>query len=153
MNCHTVQNFISAFIDCELDSELKREIRKHLYSCPECGAVYQELQSVKNCLENLDEPVPAVEPLHQLFERLEMEKHMLIRRPSLMIWGPRLLVTAACIGAFFLSALTLFPLSPQNGPLANQEQISDNVGSRSSFDRNFSFDQSVTVYQASAILP
>jgi anti-sigma factor RsiW len=82
MNCHTVQNFLSALIDCELDHELKREIRKHLFSCPECSAVYQELQNVKNCLENLDEPSLTDDPLNQLFERLKVEKHMLIQRPA-----------------------------------------------------------------------
>jgi predicted anti-sigma-YlaC factor YlaD len=153
MNCHTVQNFISAFIDCELDSEIKREIRRHLFSCPDCNAVYQGLQNIKKCLENLDEPALTIDPVHQLFERLEVEKHMLIQRPIFMIWGPRLLVTAVCVGIFFLSALTFFPLSPKNVSLANQDQINDNLGSHDSFDRNFSFDQSVTVYQASAILP
>jgi len=154
MNCHTVQNFLSALIDCELDHELKREVRKHLFSCPECSAVYQELQNVKNCLESLDEPGLTDDPLNQLFERLKVEKRMLIHRPSFVIWGPRLLVTATCVGVFFLSALAFFPLaSPKNASLANQGQISDNLDSRESFDRNFSFDQSVTVYQASAILP
>jgi anti-sigma factor RsiW len=154
MNCHTVQNFLSALIDCELDHELKREVRKHLFSCPECNAVYLELQNVKNCLESLDEPDLPDDPLNQLFERLKVEKRMLIRRPSLVFWGPRLLVTATCIGVFFLSALAFFPLSsPKNASLANQGQISDNLGPSDSFDRNFSFDQSVTVYQASAILP
>jgi hypothetical protein len=154
MNCHTVQNFLSAFIDCELDGELKREIRKHLFSCQECSAIYQELQNVKTCLESIDEPLPGSDQLRQLFNRLEIEKHMLIRRPSLVIWGPRLLVTAACLGVFFLSALTFFPLSPKsNVSLANQEPISDHFAPYGSYDRNFSFDQSVTVYQASAILP
>lgn len=155
MNCHTVQNFLSAFIDCELDGELKREIRKHLFSCSECSSVYQELQNVKNCLESLDEPLPESDQLSQLFNRLEVEKHMLIHRPSLLIWGPRLLVTAACLGIFFLSALTFFPLSSpeSDGSLANQESVTATFDTPEIYDRNFSFDKSVTVYQASAILP
>jgi hypothetical protein len=156
MNCHTVQNFLSAFIDCELDSELKREIRKHLFSCPECSAVYQELQNVKTCLESLDEPVLELDQFSQLFSRLKAEKHMLIYRPSLILWGPRLLVTAACVGIFFLSALTFFPLSSKNNnaaSLANRNPGNNHFEAQDSFDRSFSFDQSVTIFQASAILP
>jgi anti-sigma factor RsiW len=154
MNCHTVQNFLSAFIDCELDSELRREIRRHLFSCPECNAVYQELQNVKNCLECLDEPTPEYDQLSHLFARLKTEKCLFVQQPSLMIWGPRLLVTAACIGIFFLAAVSFFPAaSSNNASLANRDQIHDHYDAADSFDRSFSFDQSITVYQASALLP
>jgi anti-sigma factor RsiW len=155
MNCHTVQNFLSAFIDCELDNELKREIRRHLFSCPECNVVYQELQNVKNCLECLDEPALEGDQLSRLFARLDGEKRLFIRQPSLAVWGPRLLVTAACVGIFFLTAVSFFPAaSSNNATLANRSQSSDNYGSSESFfDRSFSCDQSITVYQASAILP
>jgi anti-sigma factor RsiW len=153
MNCHTAQNLMSAFIDCELDAELKREIRKHLFSCPDCQVVFEELQNVKNCLENLEEPLLPLEPLNDLFARIKTEKYALIQRPFLIMWGPRMLVTAACVGLFFLTALTLFPLTPKTASLANQPQLNDHSDSRRGYDRNFSFDQSVTVYQASAILP
>lgn len=156
MNCHTVQNLISTYIDCELDAEEKREVRKHLFSCAECNTVYQELQKLKKYLENSEPPAFNFDPLSDLYARLELEKHTIVQRPELHFWLPRFLVTAACVSLFFLSALTLFPVTDKkSNSVANQESFYDSRQdfSEDTFDRNFSFDRSVTVYQASAILP
>jgi hypothetical protein len=152
MNCHNVQNLISAYLDCELDAELKRELRKHLFSCPECGAVYAELQHLKTCMENLEPDGPQFDSLGSLYLRITEEKHALVQNPACLVWGPRVIITAACLGLFFFSALKFFPSVNSSGQFA---QISHPAPSdtEATFDRNFSFDQSVTVYQASAVLP
>jgi hypothetical protein len=151
MNCHNVQNLISAYLDCELDVELKRELRRHLFSCPECSAVYAELQQLKTCMENLEQDGPKVDILGDLYLRLTEEKHMLVQNPAWLMWGPRVIITAACLGLFFFSALKFFPAQNPSGQFAQINHSTHDA--TATFDRNFSFDQSVTVYQASAVLP
>ena len=155
MNCHTVQNLISVYIDCELDAELKREVRRHLFECAECNTTYQELQYLKKCLESDEPPAVEFDALASLYARLEEEKRTIIQRPEFILWGPRLLIAAACAGLFFLYALSLFPLANKANSLASEKPYyeSNREYSQGSFDRNFSFDRSVTVYQASALLP
>jgi hypothetical protein len=153
MNCHNAQNLISAYLDCELDAELKRELRKHLFSCPECDAVYTEMQQLKNCMENLEQAGPEVDCLGSLYMRLTDEKHVLVKNPVWLIWGPRVIITAACIGLFFFSALKFFPMENHNDQLVQIDHPDSSNDAATTFDRNFSFDQSVTVYQASVILP
>jgi hypothetical protein len=152
MNCQNVQNMISAYLDCELDAELKRELRKHLFSCPECGKVYAELQQLKTCMGNLEQAGPEFDCLDSIYLRLTEEKHTLVQNPVWQVWGPRVIITAACVGLFFFSALKFFPMDGSNGQLAQIDNSNSN-DSVVTFDRNFSFDQSVTVYQASVILP
>ncbi|HYH03679.1 MAG TPA: zf-HC2 domain-containing protein [Bacillota bacterium] len=155
MNCHTVQNLISTYIDCELDAELKREVRKHLFECTECNIAYLELQRLKNCLESAEPPGVEFDSLASLYARLDEEKRTIVQRPEIILWGPRLLVAAACASLFFLSALSLFPLTNKNNSLAAEDHYyeSNREVSEGTFDRNFSFDRSVTVYQASVLLP
>lgn len=156
MNCHTVQNLLSTYIDCELDAEVKREIRQHLFSCIDCNTAYLELQGLKKCLENSELPSFEFDPLTSLYSRLEEEKRTIVQRPEVILWGPRFLVAAACVSVFFISALSLFPLANKNNSLAVKNSYYDETNrdlSGGTFDRNFSFDRSVTVYQASAIWP
>jgi len=147
MNCHCAQNLLSAFIDYELDADQKRELRKHLFLCPDCQREYQQTLLLKKCLEGVyQEPTLQFDPLTTLYARLDEEKRLLPQTGQ-FLGSHRLILIAACFVIFFLSTFILFPSDPRPSNLAG------NLKNRESFDQNFSLDQSVTVYQASLILP
>ena len=50
MNCRTVRELLSEYIDNELDLKLHSEVKEHLDSCPHCRKEYEETMEVKNTL-------------------------------------------------------------------------------------------------------
>lgn len=168
MNCPHVQNVISAFIDCELDVEEKRELRQHLFSCPECNNDYEDLLQIKECLQNIAAVSLHFDPLEDLRMRLSAEEHSFIRHAGKFFWLGRAGLVAACLSAFFLSTYFLFPGgSPgaanltANDPARNRSQQTRAFANPatpprtnpSAYDMDFSIDQPVTVYQASFMFP
>jgi hypothetical protein len=160
MNCAHVQNLVSAFIDCELDAEEKRELRHHLFYCPECSTAYQELLDLKNFLQNMIPEPLYFDPLNGLHLRLVNEERSLIRQFGRFFWFGRVGLVTACLSVFFLSTWFLFPV---NRGLASPNLVSNSESkpnpnselkvSPIALDQDFSIDQSVTIYQASLILP
>jgi predicted anti-sigma-YlaC factor YlaD len=160
MNCAHIQNLISAFIDCELDAEEKREFRQHLFNCPECGAVYRELLDFKNYLQNMTQEPLYFDPLNVLHLRLANEERSFIRQFGRFFWFGRVGLVTVCLSVFFLSTWFLFPV---NSGLASPNLVSNSESKLNpnselkvhpvSLDQDFSIDQSVTIYQASLILP
>jgi anti-sigma factor RsiW len=168
MNCPHVQNLISAFIDCELDVEEKRELRQHLFGCPECSAGYQELLEIKDCLQNITAVSLHFDSLQDLHLRLTAEQHSLIRQVGKFFWLGRAGLVAACLTAFFLSSYFLFPagnmagtsnLATTNNSTRPQPQMkvfgpaTPHKPNPVAYDQDFSIDQPVNVYQASFVLP
>lgn len=171
MNCPHVQNLISAFIDCELDVEEKRELRQHLFGCPECSAGYQELLEIKECLQNITAVSLHFDPIEDLHLRLTAEEHSLVRQVGKFFWLGRAGLVTACLTAFFLSSYFLFPasnlagtsnLATTNNSTTNRPQPQMKVfgvpatpskTSPVAYDQDFSIDQPVNVYQASFVLP
>lgn len=119
MNCHRVQNLLSAYLDQELSAEERRLVRQHLFSCQVCSKLYDELYMVKRSLGSLETPGMSEDHLQRL-------ERMLSYYPSLtsdflnhsFFWGKRLLLTAGCILLFLLTSLWLFPSEPSNPNLA-----------------------------------
>lgn len=146
MNCTTVHNLISAYIDCELPLEQKQDMRHHLLNCNECSLEYQQLLAVKNCLENTSNAPVEFDPLDALYDRIAAEHVAFVSQPSGLYWGSRILMMTACLLAFFCSTFLLFPNNSKS--LAQQQLYSPE-----SLDQNISIDQSINVYQASLILP
>ncbi len=165
MNCAHVQNLISAFIDSELDAKEKRELRHHLFQCEECGATYQELLDLKNYLQNMIPEPLDFDPLTNLHLRLAGEEHSFIRHFGRFFGFGRIGLVTACLSVFFISTWFLFPVKrasslPSSG-LANNSELKATAttvnprvnASPVSMDQDFSIDQSVTIYQASLIIP
>lgn len=148
MNCLTVRNLISAYIDCELDPEQRRELRNHLFSCQECNQEYEQLVSIKTCLENsCQEPID-FNLLESLYARIETEKLTIIPQTNGFYWGSRILMMAACLTAFFLTTFMLFPINHKSSAQTNLSLSSPGM-----MDQNITIDQPVNVYQASLVLP
>lgn len=158
MNCHHVQNLISAFIDRELESDEKRELRKHLMACAECEAEYHEFLILKDFLENVAAEPYDFDPISNLQNRLLSGQHSFLTPSYRIIWFRRLSLIAACVTIYLFTAGLLFPVNQNISKLAenpNHVKNPDHVltTSVSTWDQNISIDQSVSVYQASLILP
>jgi Predicted transmembrane transcriptional regulator (anti-sigma factor) len=151
MNCQHAQNLISSFIDRELSSDETRELRKHLFSCPECDREHQEILRLKSCLENIIQEPIDFDPMQNLRSRMREEEFAFLPPSSKKIWVRRLSIVAACFAIYLVTSALLFPNNRAAAQLAirHSELNSPPVA----WDQNFSIDQSVSVYQASLILP
>ena len=59
MNCRNVKKRLSAYQDRELGPDEQARIRSHLQGCPECSALYAELQHTWEALDEAPEINPA----------------------------------------------------------------------------------------------
>ncbi|HEX3043842.1 MAG TPA: zf-HC2 domain-containing protein [Bacillota bacterium] len=153
MNCNSVQNLISAYIDCELDAREKREFRLHLCTCSECTNEYQEILALKDFLQNIAAEPVSFDPLSRLKGRLENEDRSLIRQVGKVFWFGRVGVVTACLGVFFAITWIFYPVDEG----ANRNMADNHIKNLSispvSFDQNLTVDQSISVYQASYVVP
>lgn len=53
MNCKSVQNYLSAYLDGELCGHESLEVRQHLSDCYECSAEERQLRALKQMLQGL----------------------------------------------------------------------------------------------------
>lgn len=120
MNCHRVQNLLSAYLDLELSSEERRLIRNHIFNCSTCAKNYEELIDIKRILGNLEPPTPIIEPatkFHLCYQ--EMIADEFANHP--LVWGKRLLMTAGCTFLFLVTSFYLFPTNQPRGMTTNQD--------------------------------
>lgn len=171
MNCNRVQNLISAFIDDELSADEKRDLRRHLYFCPECHSEYQDFLSLKGCLNNLNLEECNYDPLVGFRLRVAEAEHSFFQETNRFLMLGRLGLVTGCVTLFFFSTIALFPNRPSPSHLAQrtpqdewasttktmtlqQKEISTPINDGlDSVDQNFSLDEPFTVYQASSVLP
>lgn len=114
MNCHRVQNLLSAYLDQEISSEERRLIRNHIFNCPVCSQNYDELSMVKSFLGNLEPPAPEIDPLVKFsFSHQELFSHG--SHYTSLLWGKRLLLTGSCVFLFLLTSFSLFPVTGPTG--------------------------------------
>lgn len=71
MNCQTIGDNLSAYLDKALPPDEMREIEKHLSACPECRQELAELQKTINLLASLDEVIPPASFRRDLRKKLE----------------------------------------------------------------------------------
>lgn len=171
MNCNHVQNLISAFIDDELSADEKRNLRSHLFFCPDCHLEYQNLLKLKDCLNDLNQEDCNYDLMAGFRLRVAEAEHSFFQETNRFLMLGRLGLVTGCVTLFFFSTVALFPNRPSSGQLAqtrepeelappansitvNQVEMSSFIDDGiDSFDQNFSLDEPVTVYQASSILP
>ena len=171
MNCNHVQNLISAFIDDELSVEEKRNLRRHLYFCTKCHLEYENLQKLKDCLNDLNQEDCDYDLLAGFELRVAEAEHSFFQETNRFLMLGRLGLVTGCVTLFFFSTVALFPNAPSSSRLAQRSQpveltpstgpITVNQVEMSTFiddgidsvDQNLSLDEPVTVYQASSFLP
>lgn len=151
MNCQHAQNLISSFIDRELSADETRELRKHLFNCPECDQEHQEILRLKTYLENVIQEPYDFDPMLNLRSRLFEEEYSFLPSSNKKVWVRRLSIVAACFAIYLVTSAVLFPTNRNSTELAIRR--SEFNAAPVSWDQNFSIDQSVSVYQASLILP
>ena len=151
MNCQHAQNLISSFIDRELSADETRELRRHLFSCPECDREHQELLRLKNYLENITQEPYNFDSVQCLRSRLLEEEYSFLPPSNKKVWIRRVSLVAACFAIYLATSALLFPTNRNNPELVIRR--SELNSTPVSWDQNFSIDQSVSVNQASLILP
>jgi anti-sigma factor RsiW len=62
VNCHEVHNLIDGYIDDELDLVSNLDIEQHLQTCPECGRLYRNRQTLQTLVHT--SPLSHKAPAH-----------------------------------------------------------------------------------------
>lgn len=52
MSCHTAQELIHGYIDCELDGQQTAEIERHIHECKGCGGIYRNQLTLSSALRD-----------------------------------------------------------------------------------------------------
>ncbi len=104
MNCGSVGEKLSAYLDGELRTDDAFEVRNHLASCESCSSELEQfvaMGGLVRCCEADDQAPPAWETVENLLERNSA------RRESLPVywsrWGTAVLATAASLGLMWLA--------------------------------------------------
>lgn len=104
MNCRTVQNNLSAYLDRELSGEEMLAMRAHLCECCACHQEEQAMRALKALLSGL--PVP--EPTSNLEERLIATVHQAERQAkSQRLWTGSAVVFALVSASVMFGLLNL----------------------------------------------
>ncbi|HHZ20648.1 MAG TPA: hypothetical protein GX391_09100 [Firmicutes bacterium] len=124
MNCHRVQNLLSAYIDRELDLDEQRALRNHLYQCPNCEKEYRSLVLVKQAMGGLYPPSPPADSVALFKQQLAGTMTCIYTKHSPFFLWRHAAMTAACFGLFFATSLWLFPKNnlPINGSMASDSR-------------------------------
>lgn len=143
MNCHKVQNLISAYVDCELSGMDMLAIRQHLSDCPECMSEFESLLKVKKAFGAFNAKCPSEDLSVRICRRLDLvpkpaNERLLAVLQERFIFAPSRLRLAAVGMTIFAIALmfkagqmstnnyTSLPLAPriEVSTLAEQNPIS-----------------------------
>lgn len=90
MNCDRALELMSAALDGELTAEEQAQLQAHLEACPDCRAVYAQMQTMDSFLQEADAEPPAA--LHaDIMHAVRQEKAASRRR----FWAPAGLIAAA----------------------------------------------------------
>lgn len=74
MNCEQMTDLLSAFLDGELTAIEQKQVQEHLEQCPECRALYEQLQTLHTSFSDLEE-IPAPENFAQgVMSRIKAEQ-------------------------------------------------------------------------------
>jgi anti-sigma factor RsiW len=132
MNCRSVENHLSAYLDGELPGDLMLEVRSHLADCSPCTSEMEELRALKRLLGRM----PVVRPSSDFEERLvstvlrEQPARRTIIRPSLPIF----VGIAAGAMAMTLLSLTLERRSEMEHLARTQDAIAHEISRDLAFE-------------------
>lgn len=112
MNCASVRNLLSAYLDSELPGSEMQQVRAHLEECPTCRAECDDLREVKSLLRGLP---PCCAP-NGMEERLkaalsQADRPLPLRVEPSVATGLTLAAAAALAG-FFVYTLIKPPTEP-----------------------------------------
>ncbi|MHB0997958.1 MAG: anti-sigma factor family protein [Armatimonadota bacterium] len=73
MNCHKIQNLLSAYVDCELSGLEMLAVRQHLSQCDECNTEFEQTLIVKRSLGAASPAMPSAELASRICRSIELE--------------------------------------------------------------------------------
>lgn len=131
LDCTTVRQELSAYIDDELPSAERQEIEQHLAVCPSCFAEYIQLQATSAILRSLKEIEPPPGFKDRVKERLLKEGkrgiwQKALRRPwhSVAAAAAVLLLVAGAWGLLFDGGLARLPVDLTGPPTVAEKDVS-----------------------------
>ena len=104
MNCHKVQNLISAYVDSELPGVEMLAIRQHLNECRECNSEFETLLRIKRAFGKLLPKHPAENLADRICRQLDQvplpahEQFLATLRKHLTLFPGRLRLAASGVG-------------------------------------------------------
>ena len=131
MNCKSVQNRLSAYLDRELGGDELLQMRAHMSTCRDCRAEVEGLRSLKSLLGGIQCPEPPADLAERLTQNIRRrsfeEPKRSFRMSAVMFAG----VTACSMAATFLvygiARHSSTPNSPNVGSSANVLTIDDDI--------------------------
>jgi len=131
MNCKSVQNRLSAYLDRELGGDELLQMRAHMSTCRDCRAEVEGLRSLKSLLGGIQCPEPPADLAERLTQNIRRrsfeEPKRSFRMSAFMFAG----VTACSMAATFLvygiARHSSTPNSPNVGSSANVLTIDDDI--------------------------
>jgi anti-sigma factor RsiW len=80
MNCKTVQNRLSSYLDRELPAEDLMEVRAHLHDCAQCQEEERALRTLKSLLSGARTPEPPADLAERLTAAVMAEREPVVSR-------------------------------------------------------------------------
>jgi anti-sigma factor RsiW len=132
MNCDSVRELISPFLDAELDVAQTSEVERHIQSCVVCAELHFEHLQLRTRLRADAPYYSAPEELRERIEKTLRGKTDVPERRR-AAWGWLTLAASAGFAAALLGVFLLAPNAFHSGPVAQdliaQEVVSSHVRS------------------------
>lgn len=116
MDCNSINNMLSAFLDEELGPEERRIVRQHLFGCTQCQNSLRELKQLHRMLGSMESVVPPVDFADELRREVMQPTVRLIPGSRWVPVGIWTLAAAAAVSSLFFigSLMQIRPGLPQN---------------------------------------
>lgn len=112
MNCASVRNLLSAYLDSELPGAEMQQVRAHLLECSACRAECDDLREVKSLLRGLPRCCAPNGLEERLKAALNQAEHPLPLRVEPSFATGLTLAAAAALAGFFVYTLINPPTEP-----------------------------------------
>jgi anti-sigma factor RsiW len=163
MNCKRIQEFLMTdYIDGEASDAVQKEIRAHLKTCAECGAIERLLrEKVSGPFRNIEAVVPPEETWHRIKEAIEQGHRQYVPGFLTRVWDavgrnflfrrPRFALTAG-VAVVFVAVLVLqLPFRKERFVKEYLREQSEYMMSlrgpvNGELDRDVSFDTAIDIY-------
>lgn len=76
-DCKNIRNKLSAFMDNELPIDEAFKLKQHLATCADCEKVFEEMRSVWNLIDKVDDIEPSSDFWHVLHSKLIFQRKTL----------------------------------------------------------------------------
>lgn len=143
MNCKTVQNRLSSYLDRELPANDLMEVRAHLHDCAACQEEERALRSLKSILSGARTPEPPADLAERLTAAVMAEREPVVSRRGFKLSTFSFAGVAVCSMA--MTFVVLSSLRPSEvGPSASTKTKSSGLAMEIQRDMAFGLGSDAT---------